>query len=519
MFYFTIFPCYAQDVRDDIVENALDVIEQTNAILSAPESGKNVITKDAPAPGAGEAGQEGSFDDALKPFDIKEQKGGEGPGEILPVDAVDFNETSLREAFNVISQKSHLQIDVQEGVSGYVTLAVNNIDAVDLVKIITDTQELAFHHKNGVVHVMTKNYFEERYGYSFTKEKQSLVLKLDHADPLDIIVRLNRAKSDLGKVIQGKDPRTIFVIDTFLKVDEMKSIVEQMDIPLKTEVFILNYSQPQEVEEKIKPLLTEDVGQVLYDERSQKIVVTDTKETVHKIAKEIASLDKRRVLVMDAEAIQVVLSEEYSEGIDWEAIVTNYYCLGQDDNACKQGMRDLSVGTINEEDYDVLKEALEAVGEVDVIAGPTIKGVTRSRTYLKISPIDSDVIITMANPSYPSSLAKEKRMKGPGVRLFLTPTVHLDNSVSLEVTTELPSPFVEDGAKQQVRTGNLDIQNDSIVVIGGMFKEEQVKMIKKFPLLGDIPLVGLAFRRQRYKTIRTEHVIFLRIKPILTQEE
>ena len=49
----------------------------------------------------------------------------------------------------------------------------------------------------------------------------------------------------------------------------------------------------------------------------------------------------------------------------------------------------------------------------------------------------------------------------------------------------------------------------SPAVIGGLIKEEKIKTINKVPILGDIPLLGMAFRNTSDLIRKTEIVIFL----------
>ena len=52
------------------------------------------------------------------------------------------------------------------------------------------------------------------------------------------------------------------------------------------------------------------------------------------------------------------------------------------------------------------------------------------------------------------------------------------------------------------------------IVIGGLIKDEKIETINKIPLLGDLPLVGLAFRSRDNLVRKTELVIFLTPKLI-----
>ena len=51
-------------------------------------------------------------------------------------------------------------------------------------------------------------------------------------------------------------------------------------------------------------------------------------------------------------------------------------------------------------------------------------------------------------------------------------------------------------------------------MIGGLMKDEKIKTVKKIPLLGDIPLLGAAFRNKDDLVRKTELVIFLTPKII-----
>jgi len=53
------------------------------------------------------------------------------------------------------------------------------------------------------------------------------------------------------------------------------------------------------------------------------------------------------------------------------------------------------------------------------------------------------------------------------------------------------------------------IKDGATIVIGGLIKEEKIDAIKKVPLLGDIPILGVMFRNDDETTKKTELVIFL----------
>ena len=59
---------------------------------------------------------------------------------------------------------------------------------------------------------------------------------------------------------------------------------------------------------------------------------------------------------------------------------------------------------------------------------------------------------------------------------------------------------------------DMAVVNNTTIVIGGLMKEEEITRTRKFPLLGDIPLVGLVFRNQGRLMQKTETIIFLTVR-------
>jgi type II secretory pathway component GspD/PulD (secretin) len=48
------------------------------------------------------------------------------------------------------------------------------------------------------------------------------------------------------------------------------------------------------------------------------------------------------------------------------------------------------------------------------------------------------------------------------------------------------------------------VRNDHTVVIGGLMEDRLTETTDKVPIVGDIPIVGAAFRRVQHKKTKTE---------------
>ncbi|MBF0490548.1 MAG: hypothetical protein HQL15_08015, partial [Candidatus Omnitrophica bacterium] len=58
----------------------------------------------------------------------------------------------------------------------------------------------------------------------------------------------------------------------------------------------------------------------------------------------------------------------------------------------------------------------------------------------------------------------------------------------------------------------VELKDNTTVVIGGLMREEEITKMHKFPVLGNLPLLGLVFRKQGKLMQKTETMIFLTIQ-------
>src|SRR4051812_16589862 len=72
-------------------------------------------------------------------------------------------------------------------------------------------------------------------------------------------------------------------------------------------------------------------------------------------------------VTVEAKTVQIVLNDEHRQGVDWEAIVSDFHSLQlkkENDIAWFDKKYALSVGKVSKDDYTVLLEALDTVGRL-----------------------------------------------------------------------------------------------------------------------------------------------------------
>ncbi|MFA5059220.1 MAG: secretin N-terminal domain-containing protein [Candidatus Omnitrophota bacterium] len=446
-----------------------------------------------------------------------------GPNPII-LDALELKDMDIADVLKLVSKKSGLNIVAGQNVRGKITIYLKDVDVRDALRIILESNDLAYIEDGGIVRVMPSKEFELTYGRKFAEKTEIKVIKLDHSNAMEVATLLNQVKSVIGKVITDEKSNTLVLMDTPQNLQAMEMLVKGVDVPIATKVFILSYAQAEDISKKISESLTKNVGTVKFDKRSNRIFVTDTPQKIQEIEKVIAAFDeKQREVMIEAKIVQIVLSDQYKMGVDWEAIVSDFHTLNLISNfdiltsTDKSGQ--LSIGTLSSDDYTVLLEALDTVGTTNILSSPRITALNNEEARILVGSTQPYVTTTTTTPATgPTTTAESVNFIDVGVKLYVTPTIHEDDYITMKIKPEVSSVvrFVTTSNNNSipvVETSEAEttvmVKNGITIVIGGLMKDEKVETVNKIPLLGDLPLFGLAFRNRDQLLRKTELAIFL----------
>jgi pilus assembly protein CpaC len=117
-----------------------------------------------------------------------------------------------------------------------------------------------------------------------------------------------------------------------------------------------------------------------------------------------------------------------------------------------------------------------------------------------------------------------------GVGVAFTPTVLSDDRIHLEVTTEVSqidfglgtavSGTTAPGFRTRRASTGIEVGEGQTFAIAGLLREELTEHVSMYPLLGQIPIVGMLFRDSTFDKQSTELVILVRprlVKPLDAQ--
>jgi len=135
--------------------------------------------------------------------------------------------------------------------------------------------------------------------------------------------------------------------------------------------------------------------------------------------------------------------------------------------------------------------------------------------------------IGVAQRSY--SIANDK-----GIKISLVPFISPDGYVTLNIVPEYATEAAQVYApgqsgqnelqatllnRRNLNLKNVRIKDGETLVIGGMINEGDYKQVQKIPVLGDLPVIGAAFRSTSTKKQKMELVIMITPKIILDSDE
>ena len=214
---------------------------------------------------------------------------------------------------------------------------------------------------------------------------------------------------------------------------------------------------------------------------------------------------------------EISRSELQSYGVDWSVGYASSgfeFSMFQDNAVPAAGGGNLgfSLGQDHGFSFDVLIEALQRNGIVKILAEPNLTAVTgQTASFLAGGEIPIPV------PQSQDTVTVE--YKPFGVSLTFTPTLLPQNRIGLHVRPEVSSiasntavsfngfnlpSFVVRKADTMV-----EVASGQTFAIAGLFQQNFTRNLEKFPVLGDVPVLGALFQSQRFQREETELVILI----------
>lgn len=359
--------------------------------------------------------------------------------------------------------------------------------------------------------------------------------------------------------------------DNFIRVytaEEYRKIKEDKD-RMTYKVFTLYYITAEEAEKLIKPVLS-NVGQVKSSSAAttgistgregvtgqaggdsmalnDAIVVYDFPERIEQIAQMLKELDIRpKQVLIEATILSATLTEGMEFGVDWNLLngvildgtaatsdIINtagevsrgttattpieQIATGLDGTAmesagfAKMAASGLRIG-ITSGDLIGFITALETVTDITVLANPKILALNKQSGTVFIGQKIGYRDRTTISDTGQATIGEVKFLD-TGTKLSFRPYIANDGYIRMDIYPKDSSGALDsDGIPHETTAElvtNIMVKDGETIVIGGLFRDAITSTRSQIPLLGDLPLIGAAFRGTSDASTRQEVIVML----------
>lgn len=402
--------------------------------------------------------------------------------------SLNFQDIPIRSVLQLLAEFTGINMVVSDSVNGNITLRLNNIPWDQALDIILTTRSLGKRRTGNVMLIAPNQEILAREEAALKSQEEvkklapvrSDLLQINYAKAAEIASLLKDKNSNFlserGKISVDTRTNTIWIQDTGAKIEEIRSLIAKLDIPVKQVL----------IESRIV-LVTKDFEQDLGIRFgvSRPTHLSGTLEGASEMANGIdpASVPVGQRLNLDLTAPNV--------------------------SAATVGIALAKLG--NNVLLDLELSALEVEGKGEVVSSPRL--ITSNQQPAVIESGD-EIPYQEATSSGATAVAFKKAV----LSLKVTPQITPDNKImmDLQINQDSRGEVVNRVPSIQTRSiqTNVLVDNGQTLVLGGIYKQEKKDTINRIPLLGELPALGYLFRNRQILSKNEELLIFITPKII-----
>lgn len=393
------------------------------------------------------------------------------------------------------------------------------------------------------------------------------VIRLQHANAADLVRVIQPVLQAQTQQAEPVKKRAVASIKNNLVADErtnslllsgdektrlqIRALITHLDTPVEnlgdTEVIYLNYAVASEVvpilqsiggklgvtdEEKQKnPKATTANQDTLFeieaDDNVNALIVHAPYERMQALKSVIKQLDIRRAQVLVEGIIaEVSYNKSVELGIEWQSSVPNSGTFVSSTPSSSGSAFDplsiaaggLGLGFFNNGSLRGLLRAIASDSYSNILSTPTLMTMDNEEAEIVIGQNVPFVTGQFTNSTTTGNNPFQTiEREDVGIVLKVKPQINEGDSVSLEIEQEI-SDVVDSSVnsasgittnKRSIKTKVL-VDNQNIVVLGGLLSDDISESVNKVPVLGDIPLLGNLFKNTNDNRVKNNLMIFLR---------
>ncbi len=303
---------------------------------------------------------------------------------------------------------------------------------------------------------------------------------------------------------------------------------------LTTRIFTLEYADPVRVAEALA-VISENVT---VDAVRHQVLIRESQSLVEQAAAIIEELDRKPgQVLLRARLIEVNASALRELGIDWEQITKWSTVLTEGDHGASRP-RELpeDLGYIQADHvanyyrqaaaFEVALDALLTDGDARLLSDSKVTTLDNEPAEIFVGETVPVVVTSLgsAGPAGGAFQTIQLEKIDVGVKLSITPRISSEGYITTIVAPEVSSivAFVgpDDDLPQTAMRRALTtvrVRDGQKIYLGGLLSKSRRTVVKKVPILGSIPLLGLLFQHHRDETLRNDLVI--EVTPTVVSDE
>jgi type II secretory pathway component GspD/PulD (secretin) len=332
-------------------------------------------------------------------------------------------------------------------------------------------------------------------------------------------------------------------------------------LPLSTRVVQLKYASTSNMVDAAQAALTDKRSRVIPDTRTSQLVIVATEKEQDAVNILIGQLDKpTRQVLIETRLMEISSSPTTTKGIDWSGtlaaqsvtfgnnvlggqsgspysysaagtvdpvlgnVVTTTY--GENNLLASPGLLmdtahgfNPTTGFLNASGLSAVLSFLNSDSDAQVIATPRVVTLDNQPAHIEVTraiPIFATTAGTQGSPG-----GSQVTYSNLGTILDVTPRISANDYIWLIVQPEVSSVFgvdkktvagvINEADIFDVRkvTTQVLIPNANTLVMGGFIKDNTKNIYTKVPIMGDIPILGYAFRSENKGLEKDNLLIFI----------
>jgi len=411
--------------------------------------------------------------------------------------SLNFQDIEIRAVLQLIADFTELNLVASDTVRGRITLRLQNVPWDQALELVLKTKGLDKRQIGNVLMVAPAAEIAERERQQIEANKQiaelaplqSEFVRIRYASAANIVKLFEAGSEEGGSLISSRgsvvvEPRTnsLIITETAPKLAEIRGLIELVDIPIRQVMIEARIVIAQS--DATKNLGIEWGGAYLNTNKNNITSVSGNTDNVVNLNESVINGTQPQVDYPGA--LLVDLGVTRSSGF--------------------------AVGFTSGDLFLTAElSALEAAGEGEVVSQPKVITGDKQQASIK-----SGTEIPYQESS--ASGNTTTTFKDAVLSLDVTPNITPDDRIMLQLVVNQDSvgelvPSGQGGFIPSIDTTQLNTQvlvgNGETVVLGGVFKTEDIESVNKVPFFGDLPYIGAFFRNQSTSHKKTETLIFI----------